>query len=298
VDIYAWKGDYDKSVAERVLTFKEVRDHTDGDNAVFVFDDQLPAGEYLAAFYSVGDMRFGLYGGGTLTEGVQFFRDGCDTEFSPIVRMTLLDDSEVKEFVSRDQLTVDGADKAKVGGNDEISEIDLTDLTGKELRIWGWYASNISTPVFGYKVDNGNVVYGEFAVAAGDDVKAAAKEKVGTQDHASRYEIMVPIAEGDHTVTAYVRLSNGERAIWTVKYKNGPEATEEPTAAPTEKPTEKPTEAPTEKATAAPTAAPKPTQKTTESDGKGLPTGALIGIIAGVLAVAAVAVVLILKKKK
>ena len=212
--------------------------------------------------------------------------------------MTLLDDSEVKEFVSRDQLTVDGADKAKVGGNDEISEIDLTDLTGKELRIWGWYASNISTPVFGYKVDNGNIVYGEFAVAAGDDVKAAAKEKVGTQDHASRYEIMVPIAEGDHTVTAYVRLSNGERAIWTVKYKNGPEATEEPTAAPTEKPTEKPTEAPTEKATAAPTAAPKPTQKTTESDGKGLPTGALIGIIAGVLAVAAVAVVLILKKKK
>ena len=298
VDIYAWKGDYDKSVAERVLTFKEVRDHTDGDNAVFVFDDQLPAGEYLAAFYSVGDMRFGFYGGGTLTEGVQFFRDGWDTEFSPIVRMTLLDDSEVKEFVSRDQLTVDGADKAKVGGNDEVSEIDLTDLTGKELRIWGWYASNISTPVFGYKVDNGNVVYGEFAVAAGDDVKAAAKEKVGTQDHASRYEIMVPIAEGDHTVTAYVRLSNSERAIWTVKYKNGPEATEEPTAAPTEKPTEKPTEAPTEKATAAPTAAPKPTQKTTESDGKGLPTGALIGIIAGVLAVAAVAVVLILKKKK
>ncbi len=298
VDIYAWQGDYDKSIAAEALAFSEVYDHTDGDNAIFMFKKQLPAGEYLAVFYSIGDMRFGFYGGGTLTEGVQFFRDGWDTEFSPIVRMTLLENSEVEEFVARDQLTVDDADKAKVGGNDEVSEIDLTDLTGKELRIWGWYASNISVPVFGYKVDNGDVVYGEFAKAAEDGVKGAAKEHVGTDAYASRYEIMVPIAEGDHTVTAYVRLANGERAIWTVKYKNGPDATEVPTAAPTEKPTEKPTEAPTDNASAAPTSAPKPTQKASGSGGKGLPTGALIGIIAGVLVIAGVAVALILKKKK
>ena len=297
-DIYAWKGDYDKTIAEKELAFGEVHDHTDGDNAIFMFENQLPAGEYLAVFYSIGEMRFGFYGGGTLTEGVQFFRDGWDTDFSPIARMTLLENSEVKEFVSRDQLTVDGADKAKVGGNDEVTDIDLTDLTGKELRIWGWYASNISTPVFGYKVDNGSIVYGEFAKAAEDGVKNAAKENVGTDAYAARYEIMVPITDGDHTVTAYVRLANGERAIWTIKYKNGPEATEVPTAAPTEVPTEKPTEAPTENATTAPTSAPKPTQKASQSGGKGLPTGAVIGIIAGVLVIAGIAAALILKKKK
>ena len=295
VDIYPWKGDYDESVREKVLQFKELYDHVDGDNVKFQFDEQLPAGEYLAVFTSIGDMRIGFYGGGTLTEGAEVFRDGWETEYVPLFKLTLLEDSEVKEKVSRDQITVDGEGKAKVGGNDELTEIDVTDLTGKELRIWGWYASNISVPVFGYKIDNGEIVYGEFAVAPEDGVKAAAKEAVGTDAYASRYAILVPIADGNHTVTAYVRLSNGERAIWTVKYKNGPDATEVPTAAPTEKPTEKPTDAP------APTTQPteKATQKPAGKDTKGgLPTGAVIGIIAGIVAVAAVAVILIFKKKK
>lgn len=295
-EIYPWNGDYDKSVSDTVLTSKEVYDHVDGDNVLFVFDDQLPSGEYIAVFTSIGDMRIGFYGGGTLTEGVEVFRDGWDTDYTPLFKLTLLEDTEVKEKVSRDQLTVDGVDKAKVGDNEELTEIDLTDLTGKELRIWGWYASNISVPVFGYKIDNGEVVYGEYAVAAEEDVKNAARREVGTSEYTSRYEIFVPISDGNHTVTAYVRLSNGERAIWTVNYKNGPEATEVPTAAPTEKPTEKPTDAPT------PTAQPteKATLKPAEKDTKpaGLPTGAVIGIIAGIAVIAAAAIILIFKKKK
>ena len=297
-EIYPWKGDYDSSQREGVLTTKAVYDHVDGDNVTFLFDTQLPAGEYLAAFTSIGDMRIGFYGGGKLTEGVEVFKDGWETEYTPLFKLTLLEDSEVKEKVSRDQLTVDGADKAKVGGNDELTEIDVTDLTGKELRIWGWYASNISVPVFGYKIDDGEVVYGEYAVEAEAGVKAAAEEAVGTSNYASRYAILVPITEGNHTVTAYVRLSNGERAIWTVKYKNGPDATEVPTAAPTEAPTEKATDAaaPTAKATDEKTATQKPSGTDTKSGG--LPVGAVIGIIAGIVVIAAVAVILIFKKKK
>jgi hypothetical protein len=297
-EIYPWKGDYDKSQAEEVLVSKEVYDHVDGDNVLFLFDKQLPAGEYLAVFTSIGDMRIGFYGGGKLTEGVEVFKDGWETEYTPLFKLTLLEDSEVKEKVSRDQLTVDGVDKAKVGGNDELTEVDLTDLTGKELRFWGWYASNISVPVFGYKIDDGEVVYGNYNVAAEDGVKDAAKEAVGTSDYASRYEILVPITEGSHTVTAYVRLSNGERALWTVKYTNGPKATEVPTAAPTEAPTEKATDAaePTDEP-ADNKATQKPSEKDSDSEG-GLPAGAVIGIIAGIVVVAAIAVILIFKKKK
>ena len=299
-ELYPWKGDYDKSQAEKVLVSKAVYDHVDGDNVLFLFDEQLPAGEYLAVFTSIGDMRIGFYGGGKLTEGVEVFRDGWDTEYTPLFKITLLEDTEVKEKVSRDQLTVDSVDKANVGGNDELTEIDLTDLTGKELRIWGWYASNISVPVFGYKIDDGNVVYGEYAVAAEDAVKAVAEEATGTSEYASRYEILVPISDGNHTVTAFVRLSNGERVLWTIKYKNGPEATEAPTAAPTEVPAEKPTDAPasTDKPADDKTATQKPAGKDTKAKEGGLPAGAVIGIIAGILVAAAVAVILIFKKKK
>ena len=131
-------------------------------------------------------------------------------------------------------------------------------------------------------------------------MKAAAEEATGTSDYASRYEILVPISDGNHTVTAFVRLSNGERVLWTIKYKNGPDATEAPTAAPTEAPTEKPagTTAPTDKPADDKTATRKPAGKDTKAKEGGLPAGAVIGIIAGILVVAAVAVILIFKKKK
>ena len=296
-ELYEWKGDYGTSTKGKALVTAEKHDHVDGDNVLLLFDRQLPAGEYLAVFTSTGDKRIGFYGGGALTEGVEMFRDGWETDYTPLFKLTLLEDTEVNEKISRDQLTVDGADKANVGNNAELTEIDLTDLTGKELRIWGWYASDISVPVFGYKIDGGEAVYGEFAAAADENVKKAAEEAVGTSDYASRFEILVPISEGSHTVTACVRLSNGERTMWTVKYTNGPEETEAPTPVPTETPTDKPSDQPAENA-AAPVPTPKPSQKPSGSGGKGLPTGALIGIIAGIFAAACVAVILILRKKK
>ncbi len=116
--------------------------------------------------------------------------------------------------VSRDQLTVDGVDKAKFGGNSDNTAVDLTDSVGKELKIWGWLGTTSPIQGFGYKINDGELVTGEFTVAAGQDVIDAAK--AGGATEASRFAIMVPITEGSYTVDAYVIMESGTEKIWTI----------------------------------------------------------------------------------
>ena len=73
---------------------------------------------------------------------------------------------EVKDYqetMSRDQVTVDGADKAAVGGNDAVTEIseNLYPLAGKQIRFWGWYGNDKALDKFGIRIDGGEMVYSD-----------------------------------------------------------------------------------------------------------------------------------------
>ena len=72
------------------------------------------------------------------------------------------------------------------------------------LRGWIGFAQPIAS--FGYYIDSYKMIYKDFAAATGDDVKAAGGE------HASRFEILVPLSElesGVHTVGFVAMLEDG-----------------------------------------------------------------------------------------
>lgn len=121
---------------------------------------------------------------------------------------------------SRDQLLVDGADRAKIGGNDEVTDVDLTGDVGKELKIWGWLATSSAIKGFGYKINGGDLVTNaEFTAEAGEDVIAAAgASAVGV----SRFSIMVPITEGSYKIEAVVETEEASEVIWTVNVNPAP----------------------------------------------------------------------------
>ena len=79
--------------------------------------------------------------------------------------------SSVKH-VSRDQVVIeeDNKDVAKLGGNSDPTDVDVAEYTGKTLRIWGWLGTVSPIAGFGYTINGGEIVTGDFAVTAGQDV--------------------------------------------------------------------------------------------------------------------------------
>ncbi|MBO4327007.1 MAG: discoidin domain-containing protein [Clostridia bacterium] len=124
------------------------------------------------------------------------------------------------EYYSRDQITLDGVDKAKFGGNDEVTNIDenLFDSIGKKLRIWGWYGNNKGLDKYGVKVDGGEIVY--FDRYEAEDIVNHIKTNLIKDDdvYASRFEIFVDITGGEHTVEVFAIANGEERLLWTVNY--------------------------------------------------------------------------------
>ena len=220
---------------------------------------------------------------------------------------------EIKDYqekMSRDQVTVDGVDKAAFGGNPEITDIseNLYSLVGKQIRFWGWYGNDKALDKYGIRIDGGEMQYFDRYEAQDivDHVKGVLKKD---EVFASRFEIMVDITEGKHTAEIYAIAEEAEieTLVWTVNYRAlaVEEPTEVPTEVPTEAPTKEPTQAPTaapEKteapATAAPTDAPKTTEKTEPAKKDGSNTGLIIGIICGVIVVAAIVAAILISKKK
>ena len=129
------------------------------------------------------------------------------------------------EVMSRDQVTVDGVDKASFGGNAEVTDIagNLYELTGKQLRIWGWYGNNRALDKYGVKVDGGEMVYFD-RYEAEDIVNHIRTNLIKDQDvYASRFEIFVDITEGRHTAEVFAIVDGEEHLIWTVNYDCMPE---------------------------------------------------------------------------
>ena len=224
--VYAWKGDYDSSkAAGAVAASAEIVDHADNANAVFAFDKLVKSGDYLVEFESTGTMAIGFWTYSSVDGDHLVFKNGEPTNFYPKTKMNLVvdvdepgtGDDEPEEFlkkIARDQLMVDGADRASFGGNDEVTDVDLKADVGKELKIWGWVGTTSAITGFGYKINGGDIVTGDFAVAPEGGVVDAAKAAGATE--ASRYAIMVPITADNYKIEAVVITEAGTEVFWTI----------------------------------------------------------------------------------
>ena len=126
-----------------------------------------------------------------------------------------------KEGMSRDQVRVDGVDKAKVGGNDAVTNIEenLYDSIGKNINFWGWYGNNMGLDKFGVKIDGGEMVY--FDRYSDPSIAAHLTNNVfnGNIAYSDRFNIDVEITEGEHTAEVYAITESGEVLVWTINYK-------------------------------------------------------------------------------
>ncbi len=97
------------------------------------------------------------------------------------------------------------------GAGDKLTAQDNTIVFGEgethnSMVLRGWIGFNQPMASFGYYIDNYKFVYGDFFKATEDGVKAAGGE------HASRFEILVPLDEltgGTHKVGFIVKLEDG-----------------------------------------------------------------------------------------
>ncbi len=232
-EVYKWTGDYDDSVAGDVLASGEVIGHPDNQNAVFTLSKDLPAGDYLVEFTATGEKSFGFWAFGAVEGDHEVFKNGAEASFYPQVGMFLVlnenaqpattdEPPVVESFIkalSRDQLMIDGADRAKFGGNDAVTDVDLKADVGKELKIWGWVGTTSPIKGFGYRVNGQEVSDPSFVFEAEPGVINAAAEKGATE--ASRYAIMFPVTEGVYTVEAFVTTDAGTETIWTINVVAG-----------------------------------------------------------------------------
>ena len=114
---------------------------------------------------------------------------------------------------SRDQITVEDADRAKFGGNDPETNVNLAGDVGKELRIFGWITTRVAIQSFGYKINGGEyVTKDEFKVEPGQDVIDAA----GDVTDVSRFSVTLPITDGSYKIEVVVKTEEGEETFWTV----------------------------------------------------------------------------------
>ena len=120
--------------------------------------------------------------------------------------------------ISRDRIDVLTLGNMSVfGGN--ASNVTTTAVHTTSITFRGWLsvADAFATEnAFGYSIDGGDIVYGEFATDFDNDEDAAAIKNAATyKDYYTRYAISVPVSDlsvGTHTVKTYLRLDIG----WTL----------------------------------------------------------------------------------
>jgi LPXTG-motif cell wall-anchored protein len=118
-------------------------------------------------------------------------------------------DSAKGDKLSYDQILVNGAEIAN--GNDAVIAakklVDGSDGSITAIAMHGWYGNaNSKIASYGYMIDGGEPVYGDFAVGAEDAVIAAGGE--------SRYTVSVDVTglqDGEeHEIWVVVKLENGD----------------------------------------------------------------------------------------
>ena len=118
-------------------------------------------------------------------------------------------DSAKGDKLSYDQILVNGAEIAN--GNDAVIAakglVDGSDGSVTTIAMHGWFGNaNSKIASYGYTIDGGEPVYGDFAVAAEQDVINAGGE--------SRYTVTVDVSGlqdgAEHTIWVVVKLDNGD----------------------------------------------------------------------------------------
>ena len=118
-------------------------------------------------------------------------------------------------FVARDELDISDEDFIDPGyGQNEDSISIPASLIGENLRIWGWVGSLSEIRGFGYTINDGEIITGEFAVDPGEDVANAARDCGAS--FASRFAILVPVNDGAYTIKAYMITETTEEVIWVI----------------------------------------------------------------------------------
>ncbi|MBQ3867953.1 MAG: leucine-rich repeat protein [Clostridia bacterium] len=87
-------------------------------------------------------------------------------------------------------------------------------MIGENLRIWGWVGSLSEIQGFGYSINDGEIITGEFAVDPEEDVVNAAHDSGAS--FASRFAILVPVNDGAYTIKAYMITETTEEVIWVI----------------------------------------------------------------------------------
>ncbi|MBO4326454.1 MAG: LPXTG cell wall anchor domain-containing protein [Clostridia bacterium] len=120
--------------------------------------------------------------------------------------------SESGDKLSYDQILVNGEEIAN--GNDAVIAakklVDGSDGSIQTIALHGWFGNATSKiRSYGYMIDDGEPVYGDFAVAAGQDVIDAGGE--------SRYTVVVDVTglqDGQtHKIQVVAELENGDVVI-------------------------------------------------------------------------------------
>ena len=124
-------------------------------------------------------------------------------------------DAAGKVGISYDSFWVNGQDYFNTAATGQVNlKLDQANNTiafdagaaHETVMLRGWAGFNQPIASYGYFVDNYSMVYGEFTVEAEGPVKDAGGE------HATRYEITIPVADlepGVHTVGFVVKLEDG-----------------------------------------------------------------------------------------
>ena len=119
-------------------------------------------------------------------------------------------DSSKGDALSYDQILVNGT--AAANGNDAVIAlkqlVDGSDGSITSVGMYGWYGNAESpTVAFGYSIDGGDIVFGDFFSETGSDV-------TGLNANNRRFTITVDVSgltkAEDHLIRVYAQLENGD----------------------------------------------------------------------------------------
>ena len=202
---------------------------------ILEFEEELPAGEYVLDIKITDDSvnpengAYNCYLALGYADALPLGKEYVDQQRGNNVAINLYSSVTTgegfikrtyKEGMSRDQVRVNGVDKASFGGNAAVTDVaeNLYELIGENINFWGWYGNNMGLQKFGVVVDDGEMVYFDRYPDASIAVHLTTNVFKGDIAYSDRYNIDVAITEGEHTAKVYAITNNGEVLIWTINY--------------------------------------------------------------------------------
>ena len=108
VEVYRWTEDYEESVESDPIAVGEVYEHQDNQDAVFVLNNNVPAGTYLAEFTAIGSGAFGFWSFSDAGKDTVVFQRGSEVSFYPKVGITLAPEGTERDPVEPDKIVKSG----------------------------------------------------------------------------------------------------------------------------------------------------------------------------------------------